>query len=66
MYSRDTPSELKYTGYTKMKPVNSSKAWNANLAAIFEAKFEDGFSEFLNRTFETEVESNYLRMSRTK
>ena len=30
------------------KPVNWNKTWNANLVAIFEAKFEGSFSEFLN------------------
>ena len=28
--------------------VKCNKIWNANLAALFEAKFEGSFSEFLN------------------
>ena len=32
----------------KPRQVNSNKTWNANVAAIFEAKFEGSFSEFLN------------------
>ena len=32
----------------KVIPVTCNKAWNANLVAIFEAKFECSFSEFFN------------------
>ena len=42
-------ARVSYRGVNNpLQIVNCNKTWNANLAAIFEAKFEGSFSEFFN------------------